>query len=81
MIAWERLLVEHAQSFGGLAFGVVEVADTVFAHQPRRLLGDAKPVALHTVVCVDAMVLASCHAPALQLQRPGQDYRKIRKCR
>ncbi|GLQ96866.1 hypothetical protein GCM10007863_12860 [Dyella mobilis] len=41
VIAGERLFVEDAQAFGGLAFGVVEVTDAVFAHQSRRFLGDA----------------------------------------
>ena len=58
------MFVKHAEPFGGLAFCVMEVADAVFAHQPCRLLGDAKPIALHTVMRMDAVVLASRHAPA-----------------
>jgi hypothetical protein len=65
VIAWKCLGIVYAESFGGFELGVVKVADTVFAHQACRFLGDAQSIALYAVLSMDAMVFASRHVYSL----------------
>jgi hypothetical protein len=43
----------------------MEIADAVLAHKTRGFLGDAQPIALQSVMRVDAVVFASGHGALL----------------
>ncbi|GAB3025073.1 hypothetical protein GCM10027285_03640 [Oleiagrimonas citrea] len=60
-ISRQCLLVVDPHAFGGLEFGVVKVADAVFAHQAGRFLGDALTVAVQAILGVYAVMPTSGH--------------------
>src|SRR6187402_3542672 len=76
VVAGQGLCVGDTESFGRLYLRVMKIANAVFTHQARRFLGDKGAVTLRPVLCVDLVVLASCHDSP-----PCGVYVYVRRCR